>query len=89
MEKTILGADFLHKYNLLLDLYRCCLVDTLCTIMAKIKKKIGFLQALFQITEIIMSSSFQKEMLLHDNTHHIITNGPSIHNCKQWHTPDK
>ena len=43
MEKAILGTDFLHKYGLLVDIKRCCLMDPVMNVKSFRLVRKGFL----------------------------------------------
>ncbi|CAE1171431.1 unnamed protein product [Acanthosepion pharaonis] len=93
VEKAILGADFLHKFVLLIDVHRRCLTDPktntqspgaihnvilLCPTVANREDNPMFCEHLKKF-ESITKPSFHKDSLPHNITHHITTSGPLVH----------
>ncbi|GBN82558.1 hypothetical protein AVEN_172286-1 [Araneus ventricosus] len=90
--KGILGADFLHKYNLLVDINKKKLIDGITNlfvlgditaissdnVISTLNKSIKISNLLFKYPEISRPNLFPKE-IKHDVKHFIETNGQPIH----------
>ncbi|CAE1275403.1 unnamed protein product [Acanthosepion pharaonis] len=103
VEKAILGADFLHKFGLLVDVHRRCLTDPktntqspgaihnvipLCPTVANTEDNPMFCE-LLQKFESITKPAFHKDSLPHNITHHIATSGPPVHSRPRCLAPEK
>ncbi|GFX54010.1 hypothetical protein TNCV_1155411 [Trichonephila clavipes] len=104
VSKAIIGADFLKKFGLLVDLKRKCLIDPLTSLSSfgKIVTILNFsltaivssgydssiTKLLSEFKEITFNNSFIKESK-HLVTHHIITNGPPVSTKLRRLAPNK
>lgn len=103
VEKAILGADFLHKFGLLIDVHRRCLTDPktntqspgaihnvipLCPTVANTEDNPMFCELLKKF-ESITKPAFHKDRLPHNITHHIATSGPPVHSRPRRLAPEK
>ncbi|CAE1267091.1 unnamed protein product [Acanthosepion pharaonis] len=103
VEKAILGADFLHKFGLLIDVHRRCLTDPktntqspgaihnlipLCPTVANTEDNPMSCE-LLQKFESITKPAFHKDILPHNITHYIATSGPPVHSRPRRLAPEK